>query len=90
VIDRYDELEGYCRMLGHHLSFQYCRTVADGLPCGKILDCWFEKIDAAAFVQEHYSEAERERIFAPPKPKVASLLELIENARKETKTEPDG
>jgi hypothetical protein len=82
LIERYDELEGYCRMLGHHLSFRYCRTMAEGLPCGKIVDCWFEKIEIEAFVREHYSEAERERIFAPPKPKVTSLLEIIENARK--------
>ena len=32
-------------MLGHDLTFAYCRAPAKQLPCRKILDCWFETFD---------------------------------------------
>ena len=63
------------------MPFQYCRTAAEALPCRKIKDCWFEKLPVEKFVEEHYSPEEQERIFAPPAPKMASLLSLIEKAK---------
>ncbi|OKY75907.1 MAG: hypothetical protein BM485_06125 [Desulfobulbaceae bacterium DB1] len=88
--DQYDKKEGYCRMLGHVLPFHYCRTMNEGLPCGKILDCWFARLPIREFVDTHYSDEERERIFQPPKAKMVSLVEIIENARKQAaKGEPE-
>jgi hypothetical protein len=77
----YDSKEVYCRKLGHHLTFQYCRLVNEQLPCHKIADCWFEHIPIQNFLKTHYNEEEIERIFAPPENKMSSLLSLIEKAQ---------
>ena len=80
-IEAHDQREAYCRMLGHSVPFRYCRGVADGLPCRKILDCWFQCFDVVGFVKEHYTAEQMESILAPPKPKMTSLVELIERAK---------
>ena len=67
--DKYDKMEGYCRMLGHVLAFRYCRTMNERLPCSRILDCWFRRLPIREFIEENYSEEEKIRIFQPPKPK---------------------
>ncbi|MBC8318855.1 MAG: hypothetical protein H8E41_13200 [Desulfobulbaceae bacterium] len=82
MIDTHDTRENYCRMLGHVLSFQYCRTMKEGLPCGRILDCWFEVMPIQEFIEENYSTEEKIKIFEPPKQRMLSLLELIEKAKK--------
>ena len=69
-------------MLGHVLTFHYCRTMKEGLPCGRILDCWFEVMPVQQFIEKNYSEEERKIIFDPPKQKMISLLEIIEKAQK--------
>ena len=51
-------------------------------PCGWIVGCWRERLDINKFLEDHYSDEELARIFAPPKPKVESLLNLIEQAKK--------
>ncbi len=81
-VTHHDEREGYCRKLGHHLTFVYCRTLKDGAPCEKILDCWFEKFDVRAFLEAHYTDEEIYPLSKPPVSKAASLIELIEQARK--------
>ncbi len=80
-MNRYDNEEVYCRKLGHHLNFQYCRLVNQQLPCHKIVDCWFEKMPIQDFLKEHYSEEEIKQIFAPPQDKMSSLISLIEKAQ---------
>jgi hypothetical protein len=79
---QFDNEEIYCRRLGHHLAFRYCRTERGGVPCSKILDCWFEKLPIEEFIRSNYSEAEIEAITAAPKPKVATLFDLIEQAKR--------
>jgi hypothetical protein len=81
-IETYDREEGYCRMLGHYVPFQYCRTLKDGMPCHRILDCWFERLPVEDFIAEHYSADEQAKMFEPPKAKITSLLEIIEKAKK--------
>ena len=76
--------EGYCRMLGHHLQFKYCRTVKDGLPCHKVLDCWFEQFPVEEFIKKNYTEEELKTILAPPPAKMDSLLDMIKKAKKNT------
>jgi hypothetical protein len=58
MIEQHDELEGYCRRLGHHLSFRYCRRMNLGLPCATIRDCWFERLPIEEFLKRHYSARE--------------------------------
>lgn len=81
-IDMYDAEEGYCRMLGHHVPFRYCRTMKSDLPCHWILDCWFERIPVEEYIKTYYNEEERLKIFERPKPKIESLIEIIERAKK--------
>ena len=78
----FDEKTGYCRTLGHHVPFKYCRSVNDGIPCRKIKDCWFEHIEIEQFIFDNYTESERERIFILPPPKIVTLIDLINKARK--------
>ena len=86
MLEQYDSEEIYCRKLGHHLAFKYCRTEREGLSCSKILDCWFEKLPIENFIKENYSEAEIAAITASPRPKVATLFDLIEQAKKRADT----
>jgi hypothetical protein len=53
------------------------------LPCRFIVGCWQGKMDIEALLHEHYSEEELGRIFAFPKPKIESLVGLMEKVRKE-------
>jgi len=39
-------------------------------------------IDINTFLEEHYSRQELDRVFDPPKPKIQSLVSLIEKAKK--------
>ena len=69
-------------MLGHEVAFSYCRAPGSEMPCRKIYDCWWETFDIDAFMKAHYDEAVLRRITAPPPSKAASLLDLIEQAKK--------
>ncbi len=78
---QYDNLNSYCRMLGHYIDFSYCRTQQNGLPCAKILDCHFERIPIQEFIDKHYSASEQAEIFKQQTPKLHSILEMIEQAK---------
>ena len=71
-------------MLGHYLPFKYCRTQQNGIPCSKILDCYFERLPIEDFVKKHYSEAEQQTIFTQHTPKLNTILELIQKAKEKT------
>ena len=77
----HDHRRRRCPMLGHEVSFGYCRKPARELPCGKVFDCWFETFDVAGFVRQICSDEEIERITAPRQDKAATLVELIQKAR---------
>jgi hypothetical protein len=64
------------------VTFAYCRKPGSDTPCNKILDCWWEAFDVAAFMAEHYGEEAVAATLAPPKPKMLSLIELIEQAKR--------
>ena len=81
-MDRYDEYNGYCRMLGHAVNFSYCRTMVRGVPCGKIMDCWYETLPIQTYMNEHYTDDQIRNIVKPPESKMTTLLELIEQAKK--------
>jgi hypothetical protein len=85
--DVYDEREGYCRQLGHYVRFDYCRRDRSGddrRPCGRIADCWFERIPVEDYLRANYTPGELEAILAPPPPKVQSILEIVARVRAET------
>ena len=81
-INEHDQRLIRCRMLGHDLNFGYCREGVGELPCRRIFDCWFEQFDVESFMREHYTKEQIEKILTPPKPKMASLIELIQQANK--------
>ena len=81
IIDVYDGETIYCRKLGHHLKFEYCRKESCELPCSKIAKCWSEELPINEFLNMHFSAAELDTIFAPPTPKITSLIELIQKAQ---------
>ena len=78
----HDHRRRRCPRLGHELEFSYCRLPGQALPCTKIFDCWWETFDVAAFMREHFSPEQIERIGRPAKDKALALVELIEQARK--------
>jgi hypothetical protein len=83
--DQYDKQEGYCKMLGHFLTFDYCRSANKGLPCSKVLDCWFQHFAVQEFINENYSADEQKTIFEAPKSKILSLTEILEQAQQRLK-----
>lgn len=81
MIEEHDERKTRCRILGHEVTFEYCRKVKEGFPCWKVLDCWFEQFAVQEFVRKHYTPAQMEEFLARPKPKIVSLVELIQQAQ---------
>jgi len=84
---RFDQESIYCRKLGHHLNFSYCRSERRGKPCRKIIDCWFEKIPIQDFLADFYSPEEIQEILKPPAPKLNYILELIKQSSAKKQTE---
>ena len=79
----YEEMPIRCPRLGGPVTFGYCKIESMGRPCSKALDCWFAHFDVEAFFREVLSEEEFRECFArAPTPKMVTLIELIENARK--------
>ncbi len=81
-----DDLERRCPRLGGAVRFSYCRFCGeDRRPCWKILDCWWEYFDVVAHMKEELSgEAFQALVNARPRPKMTSLVELIQQARERT------
>ena len=79
-----DDLVRRCPRLGGEITFSYCQSCeTDRLPCFKILDCWWEYFDVVQYLKEKLSEDQFNRLMtAKPKPKITSLVELIEQAKK--------
>ena len=82
MLSEHDTRKHRCPMLGHIISFSYCRTPGGNIPCKKIFDCWWETFNVSEFIHTHYDEATIQQIIAPNPSKTASLLDLIEQARK--------
>lgn len=61
----------------------------EGRPCRLIVDCWQGSFDVMSYLKQRYSDEQIEVILAPPKPKLVSLVELIERARQSSKPTGD-
>lgn len=74
--------------MGHQITFSYCRSENMGLPCFKTLDCWFGHFSVEEYLRQELTSEQWDKAFnAPPKPKMLSLVELIEQAKKIKKEE---
>jgi len=82
MIEQHDDETIRCPKLGGEVNFKYCRIMNNRLPCGWIAGCWQVRMDINKFLADHYSKEELEPIFSPPKPKMETLVELIEKAKK--------
>ena len=72
-----------CPRLGHAIELAYCLEADLGAVCSRMLDCWWEIFDVAAWLQTRLSPTDWQRLGAarPPVSKVASLIEQIAQAR---------
>lgn len=71
-----------CPRMGGQVNFRFCRFENNLLPCRWIAGCWQMQMDINKFLADHYSKEELDRICIPPKPKIESLMDLIEKAKK--------
>jgi len=77
-----------CPRLGHQIYFSYCRSENHGLPCTKVLDCWYTHFNVEDHLRQELSPKQWESTFSKPiKPKTASLIDLIKQAKKRTEGE---
>ena len=81
--DDRDVLERRCPRLGGPVPFKYCRTGGEGgAPCFKVMDCWWETFDVRTYLEKTLSEAAFKSISETrPPDKIASILDLIEQAK---------
>ena len=82
-MEQYDDKTIRCPRVGGEVNFRFCRFENNMLPCRFIAGCWQGQMDIEAVLQEHYTEEELDRIFAPPQPKMERLVELMEKVQKE-------
>jgi hypothetical protein len=85
------QLQRRCPRLGGIVSFDYCMKCGDGeRPCWKIMDCWWETFDIVLFLKQSLSKEEFEHLTRlRPKPKVTSIIELIQKAQASANPEVD-
>lgn len=86
--EKFDTVEEYCRKLGHHLSFGYCRAERDGLPCSKVLDCWFQRLPIHDYLQDNFAQDEIAYLNVPPPPKMLTIFQLIQRAQQLNEASP--
>lgn len=86
-----DSLNVRCPRLGHQINFSYCRVENNGLPCFKTLDCWHHFFDVHTYLKEALTKEEFDKVFIQTgAPKIKSLLDLIEQAKKSQKSKSEG
>jgi len=78
AVDEFDERGIYCRMLGHDLTFNYCRRTGDGSFCRRIIDCWHDKIEIGRYLKTFFTADEIAAVLHPSEPKLQTLLNLID------------
>lgn len=83
----FDDMQRRCPRLGGPVSFGYCRVDGEHQsPCFKVLDCWWERFDVVGYFQQRLPAAAFEKLKSPSVPnKVASLVDLIQQAQKRVK-----
>ena len=87
MIEQNDSRNSYCRMLGHSVPFQYCRTVRQGIPCSRILDCWFEVLPIQEFIDKHYTAEQKQRILSPQKSKIETIADIVSRIEQRNKSD---
>ncbi len=77
------EKEIRCPRLGGPVTFDYCRIESGESPCSKAITCWNLIFDVEGFFRSSMSPGTFDKCFhGGVKPKVVTLIELIERARR--------
>ncbi len=75
-----------CPRLGGPVQLSYCEVESSGKPCLKMISCWSPQFDVTTMLAEKMGPENMEAYFSKQvKPKVITLIELIEQARKTLK-----
>ncbi|MBN2123673.1 MAG: hypothetical protein JW821_05240 [Deltaproteobacteria bacterium] len=82
MIEEYDENMIRCPRVGGYVNFKFCRSENNLLPCRWIVGCWEGRLDVKRFLDENFTPEQQERFFVPPRPKIESLVDMIEKAKK--------
>jgi len=71
-----------CPRLGHQINFDYCRIENNGIPCFRALGCWYSHFNVHDYFKDKLTDENFRKTFLNKgKPKVFSLLNLIEQAK---------
>ena len=72
-----------CPRLGGPVGFKYCMSGEGEQPCAKVVDCWWETFDIVQYLRDNLSDEQFIQVLnTRPRPKIASLVELIGQAKK--------
>ena len=84
-----NERQRRCPRLGHEIAFAYCVACGEGGGlCWKIADCWWETFDVVGYLKDNYPEETVLTVLsARPKPKLTSIVELIQQAKQRNQNE---
>jgi hypothetical protein len=76
-------IESRCPRLGHEVTLAYCYRTPEGRPCGRLFLCWEGRLPRLRSVVARLLTPEewRQCFEAPPSPKVATLVDLIQKVR---------
>lgn len=79
----YEPMEIHCPRLGCLVTFGYCSTEDLERPCANAITCWEEHFNAEVFFRDFLCHEEYvHRFYLPPKGKIETLIEAIEQAKK--------
>jgi hypothetical protein len=84
IILEYDGHETYCRKLGHHLQFKYCRQEQQQFPCAALKRCWQSRISVDEFLANSFYPDEIAFLDKPQVSKVNTILDIIQKVQKKT------
>jgi len=86
MLDRVEDNERRCpRLGGSVISFSYCMISGNdgGVPCSKILDCWWETFDVETYLKGQMTEPFYQKFIQTaqtPQNKISSIVEIARKA----------
>ena len=83
IMEEYDDLEIYCRKLGHHITFSYCQEPGSEKVCSSVRDCWYGRIDIDEYLENRYSPEELKEALKPGLPKITGIMEVLARLSKD-------
>lgn len=90
----FDHIEARCPRMGHQINFGYCRTMDNGLPCSRAIDCFYYTFPAEKYFRQVLKEETFARIFLSESPgRYESFLKTLSEAKDRVdggKPDPDG